>query len=234
MTVADVPVSMPSVVISDKMYAARLHAVRARPYMASALYALRLVESPRVPTMSVDRHWRCYLSPTFVASRPEEEIAALLVHEVSHLLRDHAGRSDRYAVDHDSDGPSERLRMNIAADFEINDDVYGAGLVTPDDAIHPSALDLDAGLLMEDYLRWFSLGPRTDAMTWLECGSGADGRGRDDGGTRLTGATVLGGKAEGDHGDQESDQGHPLAHASPAQPDRPEAPDLLLFLNRRN
>ncbi|AFR50104.1 vWA domain-containing protein [Gordonia sp. KTR9] len=179
MTMREAPASTASESISDKIYAARLQAVRARPYMASALYALHLVESPRVPTMSVDRHWRCYLSPAFVASRPEEEIAARLVHLVSHLLRDHAARSDRYADDHGSDGPSERLRMNIAADFEVNDDVYGDGLITPDDAVHPSALDLDTGLLMEDYLRWFSLGPGTDEMAWLECGSGSDGRHRD-------------------------------------------------------
>ncbi|MFE0752188.1 VWA-like domain-containing protein [Gordonia sp. NPDC058843] len=179
MTVTAAPVSTPSVSVSDKIYAARLHAVRARPYMASALYALHIVESPRVPTMSVDRHWRCYLSPTYIASSPEEEIAAHLVHLVSHLLRDHADRSDRYAEEHDCDSPAERLRMNIAADFEINDDVYGSGLITPDDAVHPSALDLDTGLLMEDYLRWFSLGPRTGAMAWLECGSGSDGRHRE-------------------------------------------------------
>ncbi|MCG7633855.1 VWA-like domain-containing protein [Gordonia McavH-238-E] len=179
MTVTEALGPAPSVSVSDKIYAARLHAVRARPYMATALYALHLIESPLVPTMSVDRYWRCYLSPAFVASRPEEEIAALLVHEVSHLLRDHAARSDRYAEDHGFDSPAERLRMNIAADFEINDDVYGSGLVTPDDAVHPSALDLDTGLLMEDYLRWFSLGPRTEAMAWLECGSGGDGRHRE-------------------------------------------------------
>lgn len=101
MTVTDAPVPAPSV--SDRIYAARLHAMRARPYLATALYALHLIESPHVRTMSVDRYWRCYLSPTFVANRPEEEIAALLVHEVSHLLRDHAGRCDRYAEDHDVD-----------------------------------------------------------------------------------------------------------------------------------
>jgi hypothetical protein len=28
---------------------------------------------------------------------------------------------------------------------------------------------------MEDYLRWFRLGPRTQELAWLDCGSGADG-----------------------------------------------------------
>ncbi|WP_439029572.1 vWA domain-containing protein [Gordonia terrae] len=168
-----------SIRLSDKVYAARLHAVRARPYMATALYALHIVESSRVPTMSVDRYWRCYLSPAFLTARPEEEIAAHLVHLVSHLLRDHHGRSDRYARAHGLRGPAERLRMNIAADLEINDDAYGNGLITPVDAVRPTMLELPAGELMEDYLRQFRLGPATDQMCWVECGSGADGLDRE-------------------------------------------------------
>ncbi|MDH6280974.1 vWA domain-containing protein [Prescottella agglutinans] len=164
-----------SVLDPDKIYAARLHAARARPYLATALYALHIVASPRVPTMSVDRHWRCYASPAFVAQRPVGELASMLVHGVSHLLRDHHGRSDRYARAHDLTGRADRLRMNIAADAEINDDTFGDGLPTPDDAVLPSTLGLPGGQLMEDYLRQFRLGPVTDRLTWLDCGSGADG-----------------------------------------------------------
>ncbi len=69
--------------------------------------------------------------------------------------------------------------MNIAADFEINDDAYGDGLATPAGAIRPEALGLPPGNLMEDYLRWFQLGPRTQELAWLDCGSGADGLDRD-------------------------------------------------------
>ncbi|QCQ93674.1 vWA domain-containing protein [Rhodococcus sp. SGAir0479] len=159
----------------EKIYAARLHAVRARPYLATALYALHIVASPRVPTMSVDRHWRCYASPAFVAQRPVEVLASHLVHGVSHLLRDHHGRSDRYARAHKLTGPAERLRMNLAADAEINDDAFGDGLPLPDDAVLPATLGLPGDQLMEDYLRQFRLGPRTDGLTWLDCGSGADG-----------------------------------------------------------
>jgi predicted metal-dependent peptidase len=163
----------------DKLYAARLQAVRARPYLATALFALHVVESPRVPTMAVDRHWRCYVSPAFVDRLPVEELAGVWVHEVSHLLRDHHGRSDRFATAHDVEGPGERLRMNIAADFEINDDVYGEGLARPAGVVLPSMLNLPAGELMEDYLRQFRLGPYTQGLVWLDCGSGADGLDRE-------------------------------------------------------
>jgi predicted metal-dependent peptidase len=160
---------------TEKLYTARLHAVRARPYLATALFALHVVESRTVPTMAVDAHWRCYASPAFVAQTTVEDLAAIWVHEVSHLLRDHHARSDRVARERGLTGAGERLRMNIAADFEINDDVFGDGLVTPDGAVQPSMLGLDEGLLMEDYLRQFRLGRGTEGMVWLDCGSGSDG-----------------------------------------------------------
>jgi predicted metal-dependent peptidase len=159
----------------EKLFAARLQAARARPYLATALFALHPVESRHVPTMAVDRHWRCYVSPAFVAATSVEDLAGVWVHEVSHLLRDHHGRSDRVAAERGLTGQGERLRMNIAADFEINDDVYGDGLVTPESAVVPEMLGLPKGELMEDYLRQFRLGPYTQGMVWLDCGSGADG-----------------------------------------------------------
>ncbi|WP_433709206.1 vWA domain-containing protein [Nocardia sp. CA-084685] len=160
---------------SEKLFAARLYAVRVRPYLATALFALHIVESRRVPTMSVDRYWRCYVSPAFVDSMPVEELAGVLVHEVSHLLRDHHGRAERFAHEHELSGPGERLRMNIAADFEINDDIFGDGLVRPEGAILPADIDLPAGKLMEEYLREFRFATYTPGMAWLDCGSGADG-----------------------------------------------------------
>jgi predicted metal-dependent peptidase len=159
----------------EKLFAARLYAVRVRPYLATALFALHVVESRRVPTMAVDRHWRCYVSPAFVDRTPVEELAGVWVHEASHLLRDHHGRSDRVAAQRGSTGPGERLRMNIAADCEINDDVFGDGLPRPAGAVRPELLGLAEGELMEDYLRQFRLGPWTQDLAWLDCGSGADG-----------------------------------------------------------
>ncbi|MFC9434255.1 VWA-like domain-containing protein [Nocardia sp. NPDC057030] len=169
----------PKTLDRDKLFAARLHAARVRPYLATALFALAVVESRTVPTMAVDRHWRCYVSPAFVDRMPVEDLAAVWVHEVSHLLRDHHGRSARFAERHALTGPAEHLRMNIAADCEINDDAFGDGLVQPAGAVLPSMLRLNAGELMEDYLRQFRLGPLTDGMAWLDCGSGADGMDRE-------------------------------------------------------
>ncbi|MGW4533929.1 vWA domain-containing protein [Nocardia sp. NPDC004340] len=170
---------MTPILDSEKLFAARLLAVRARPYLATALYALNIVESRRVPTMAVDRYWRCYVSPAFVDHTPVENLASILVHEVSHLLRDHHGRSDRFAQAHNLSGPAERLRMNIAADAEINDDAFGDGLIQPEDAVTPATLGLSPGELMEDYLHQFRLTVDAQHLAWLDCGSGADGLDRE-------------------------------------------------------
>ncbi|MFE2736645.1 VWA-like domain-containing protein [Streptomyces sp. NPDC059349] len=162
----------------EKLLAARLHAVKVRPYLADALFALHVVEDRAVPTMAVDAHWRCYVSPGFVARTPLEELAGVWVHEVSHLLRDHHGRGERYAREHEETGPGERLRRNIAADFEINDDIYGDGLPRPFGAVVPSLLRLPDGLLMEEYLRTASMSGLAAELAWLDCGSGADGHDR--------------------------------------------------------
>ncbi|MFG3155558.1 VWA-like domain-containing protein [Streptomyces sp. NPDC048219] len=163
---------------TEKLLAARLHAVKVRPYLADALFALHVVEDPSVPTMAVDAHWRCYVSPAFVARMPVAELAGVWVHEVSHLLRDHHGRGERYARRHEEHGPGERLRRNIAADFEINDDIYGDGLPRPRGAVLPSLLRLPSGLLMEEYLRTASMSGLASDLAWLDCGGGADGQER--------------------------------------------------------
>ena len=49
----------------------------------------------------------------------------------------------------------------------------------PAGAVEPETLRLSAGELMEDYLRQFRLGPCTQGLAWLDCGSGADGSERD-------------------------------------------------------
>jgi predicted metal-dependent peptidase len=162
----------------EKLLTARLHAVKVRPYLAGALFALHVVEDRSVPTMAVDAHWRCYVSPGFVARTPVEELAGVWVHEVSHLLRDHHGRGERYARERAEYGPGERLRRNIAADFEINDDIYGDGLPLPAGAALPSMLGLPDDLLMEEYLRTASMSGLAAELAWLDCGSGADGQDR--------------------------------------------------------
>lgn len=175
----------------DKLFAARLQAARARPYLTAALFALHTVESRRVPTMAADRHWRCCVSPGFVDRTPVEELAGVWVHECRTCCATTTGAATRFAREHGLTGPAERLRMNIAADCEIDDDAFGDGLVRPAGAVGPGALGLPEGELMEEYLSRFRIGPHTRHPAWLDCGSGADGLERDwdlgpDGGRSLS------------------------------------------------
>ncbi|SHN48076.1 vWA domain-containing protein [Cryptosporangium aurantiacum] len=187
-----------------KLLAARHRAATARPYLASALYAMAVVADPSVHTMAVDRWWRCYAAPAFVAATPIEELAGVWLHEVSHLLRDHHGRADRLAANPTAGVPTagvptagvptagnptardrraaEALRLNLAMDCEINDDlitdddsVADDGIRLPDGAVTPQRLRLPQGLLFEEYAARL---PRTllhGRLVWTECGSGAHG-----------------------------------------------------------
>ncbi|MFI9155033.1 VWA-like domain-containing protein [Streptomyces sp. NPDC053367] len=150
-----------------KLLAARYTAAEARPYLASALYALTVVASAQVRTMAVDRHWRCYVAPAFVEATDVEELAGVWVHEVAHLLRDHHGRADRLPAAEQRD----RLRVNIAQDCEINDDLLSDGLRLPEGRMEPRLFGLPAGGLFETYLPGI---PPTPDHT-VDCGSGAHG-----------------------------------------------------------
>jgi predicted metal-dependent peptidase len=149
-----------------KLLAARYRAAIDRPYLASALYSLSIVPSPSVPTMGVDRHWRCYVSPAFVDATPVPELAAVWIHEVAHLLRDHHGRAERLPAADQRD----RARVNIAQDCEINDDLIADRLPLPEGRMEPRLFGLDDGKLFEEYLPGI---PPQECH--LDCGSGAHG-----------------------------------------------------------
>ncbi|MBA9004961.1 vWA domain-containing protein [Thermomonospora cellulosilytica] len=150
-----------------KLLAARYRAATERPYLAAALYSLTVVPTDRVPTMGVDRHWRCYVSPAFVARCEVAELAGVWIHEVAHLLRDHHGRADRLPAAAQRD----RHRINVAQDCEINDDLLGDRLELPAGRVTPGDFGLPPGRLFEEYLPGIPQGPPPH-----DCGSGAHGR----------------------------------------------------------
>ncbi|MEU3997954.1 VWA-like domain-containing protein [Streptomyces fungicidicus] len=152
---------------TTRLLAARYRAASDRPYLASALYALTVVPSADVPTMGVDRHWRCYVSPAFVDATPVEELAGVWIHEVAHLLRDHHGRAGRLSAASRRD----RYRVNVAQDCEINDDLLADGLRLPAGRVEPRLYGLPDGQLFEVYLE--GLPPHVREH---DCGSGAHGR----------------------------------------------------------
>lgn len=186
-----------------KLLAARRVAVDACPYLATALYAMAIVPSYGLPTMGVDRYWRCYISPSFVAATEIPDLAFVWLHEVSHLVRDHHGRADALWRRSERHGLAagtpaldptqqqrEQLRLNLAMDCEINDDLlpslsdianasstdsHQVSPRMPDSAVTPDSLRIDQCDLFEQYVRELPPAALRGRLVWVDCGSGAHG-----------------------------------------------------------
>ncbi len=163
---------------SRALQAARVRASYQRAYFAPALFNLIPVRTDQIASMAVDSHWRLYYNDEWVASHTVEENAAALIHEVSHLLRDHEARKQAAAV------RNGRL-WNTATDCEINDDLIAEGLPLPDDPPLPGTYGLVTGENAETYYRQL-LKPDQDRTgtqdtgnsVLHDCGSGAHGEWR--------------------------------------------------------
>ena len=179
---------------APKLLAARHLAIATCPYLAVALHAIAIVPTYAVPTMGVDRHWRCYVNPAFVRTHTVRDLAGVWLHEVSHLVRDHHTRARRLteaAARHEAAGRPgtapldprrprrEQVRLNIAMDLEINDDLIKS-LIRPHDdtgprlpkgALTPASLQVPERDLFEEYVH--DVTPTMVADHWTDCGSGA-------------------------------------------------------------
>lgn len=154
---------------------ARLRAADLMPYFGRALFAVVPLAAPGLGTFAVDRHWRLYMDPATLTGQsawPPGQAGAVLAHEVSHLLREHAGRADALAR------PSSHLAWNLAADAEINDDLVAASAPLPAGVVTPAALGLPERGVAEDYYAALTAGQA--ALAGLDdggagCGSGGGG-----------------------------------------------------------
>jgi predicted metal-dependent peptidase len=156
--------------------AGRLWAGSHFPYLASGLFGAQVLAKPGIATVAVDEGWRMHADPELTVTWTPAQLGSVLVHHVSHLLRAHGERALAAGIT-----PDDARTWIRGADAEINDDLVPAGLELPGRPILPGDLGAEDGLLAEQY---FTAG-REDADTqaqpdWdLDCGSGADGWGRD-------------------------------------------------------
>jgi len=145
---------MPSV---DNETLLRFHAARAwiilnRPYYTSALLSLRVVYTNAVPTAGVDEYGRLYVSPAFIdylwnnaagETEATAQLAAVLIHELHHVLRNHPAR--RALIDADPE------LWNLAGDAEINDDLQRDDLLLLENYIFPQTIDAPENETAEAY-----------------------------------------------------------------------------------
>lgn len=127
---------------------ARLAALEAMPYFAHGLLNTHPLATEGLGTLAVDAHWRLYIDPELLTGDtawPVGGLAAGLLHETGHLLREHAARAA--ALPH----PVDHLRNNLATDAEVNDDLAAAGVAFPIEPVTPTGLGLTPGELAETY-----------------------------------------------------------------------------------
>lgn len=151
----------------EKLISARLMAVHKFPYFASGIFALRPKEMPGLGTFATSQNGIMRWDPAFVQKFPIEQIAAVIVHEMFHLLMNHFERQKTHKADAimetrgesrplvDSEGKpvldkngkqiiKEEVQQipvwNIAGDAEINDDLIAAQLKLPAHCITPKSL----------------------------------------------------------------------------------------------
>jgi predicted metal-dependent peptidase len=165
---------------SRDLQTARLRASYQRAYFAPALFNLIPVKTDLIATMAVDAYWRLYYNESWLATHTVEENAALLIHEVGHLLRDHEARKKSAAA-------RDARLWNTAADCEINDDLAAEGLPLPGDPPQPGKYGLPTGETAELYYKVLSepkatsnhkeCDPSTSSGSQSrdDCGSGAHG-----------------------------------------------------------
>ena len=165
---------------SRALQAARVRASYQRAYFAPALFNLIPVKTDLIGSMAVDSRWRLYYNDAWMAAHTVEENAAVLIHEVSHLLREHEARKQAAAV-------KDETLWNTATDCEINDDLTAEGLPLPDDPPRPGKYGLKTGENAETYYRQLlkpaqsgeaAQVPRVSTALAHDCGSGAHGERR--------------------------------------------------------
>jgi len=154
-----------------KLQAARLWVAHQRPYYASVLYRCPIVLNDRIPTFATDAGWRIYVNPVHADRLSVEAYAAELIHEVNHLIRDHAGRARRLGVV----TTEAHERWNLAGDAEINDDLLADGLALDHTWVLPATLGRPDDLTAELYYADLEVRPAGGAGRGPSCGSGAGG-----------------------------------------------------------
>jgi predicted metal-dependent peptidase len=148
----------------ESLQAGRYLCAKQWPYLADALWAIQPVTTKELKTFAVDKYWRMYFDPDLQWTA--QEIATVLYHEVSHLLRRHPERAELFAE-------LDTNAWNNCADAEINDDILQENNIKfPFDVVKPSDLKQKDGLLAEEY---YANLPKKHIKLAHDCGSCAGG-----------------------------------------------------------
>lgn len=168
----------------QKLATARILAAKAAPFLQRALWGLIPIEDLTTkdscgnPTFGVTPDWKLHWHPEALAEWTPELTAGVLLHEVSHLLRDHAGRfggmvtRSAGAVSRD-----DSQLWNTAGDLEINDDLEAMRVALPEGGLYPKLFGFTYGQTAEQYFQLLKAkAPKVSGKCCGgSCGSGAGG-----------------------------------------------------------
>lgn len=121
----DAPVMDDNARAMTRLSAGRIRAMEIAPYLSMALLALEPIPKPGMGTFAVDSKWRIYYDPALCLKWTIDEIAAVWLHEMNHVFRDHAKRFQRF------NDPATHRDWNVSADAAINSDLRDMNVVLP-------------------------------------------------------------------------------------------------------
>jgi len=163
-----------------------------------------------VGTAAVSKYGDMWFDPRFMETISDDELEAVICHEISHLIYRHDAR----------EGNREHRRWNRAADRAINAILREAGLNLPKDCLYP--LESDHERLCAEDLYDFEPEPEEGE------GGGSGGEGPGSGppapgtGCGPIDAPPGGGKGEGDDGDGKGDGSSPNKERYVGQAEGPD------------
>jgi predicted metal-dependent peptidase len=193
-----------------KLVAARALLLERHPYLAPAVHALTVLHAPGLGTLGVDQWFRLYVDSAPVDRWTIVELAAVLDHEIWHLLRDHPHRVQPW---------HEREKWLFATDMEINDDPDFKGIFTlPEGHIHPTLFGFPERLTAERYYKMLE--------EWVEKQPDGSGEGDGESAPNLSGGNAPPGIASRPGGQRDCGScadGKPRPWEAEA-PDSPSAP----------
>ena len=144
------------------------------PWFSRAIFKCKIKLTDQVNIAAIDQQLNIYFNPKLIASLYTKyekrdalsQIGFLWIHEISHILRDHAKRASELKQEYFP------LIWNIAADCEINDSNWN-GLSRPKDfpGLHPKQFSLASGDIAEIYYEKL-IKQKKQQFNFLDEGSG--------------------------------------------------------------
>lgn len=130
---------------NDPMVILRYKVATDYPYFSSLIFGLLVREVPddsELQTFAVDKWLRLYYNKTMFTRCSPEELKAVLIHELEHVLREHHERGEHM----------DPKQFNLAGDMEINDDLEANFKVKlPEWCVFPKTYNLPDNKLAEWY-----------------------------------------------------------------------------------